>query len=55
MNAYDQKRFEFLKGRILTKKKSRYYFFSCVAGRNMPVKKVIAEALIAGGHCDLNT
>jgi hypothetical protein len=55
MTSHDLNKFENLKGRTITKKNGRFFYFSSKAGRTLPLKKVIAEALIAGGHCDLNT
>ena len=53
MSNFDKTVYENLKGYVLTKKKNRYSYKSIVAMRNLPVKKVIAEALVIDGHCEL--
>lgn len=54
MSKADQAKYEALKGKVLTVKKGRFYFFSYLAGRTLPVKKVVAQALLADGVCELS-
>ena len=53
MITFDLSKFEALKGRTITVKNGRYYYFSSRAGRTLPVKKTIAMVLIAENFCEL--
>lgn len=53
MSKYEQQQYEAAKGSVITKKNGRYYYRSLFAGRVLPLKKIIAEALLAENACEL--